>query len=192
VQSGQTVLATISVDDPVHFYCSLSERDYLNFVRRSLAAGDKGKKGATPVTLILADDSVYPAKGHFDFLDRAVSSQTGTLMVRARFPNPQGILRPGLFGKIRVEYQALDNVIAVPPKAVQEVLGKYFVTVIDEQDKARSVPVTLGPRLEQEWVIEEGLRPGQRLVVEGLQKAPPGTLVKARMIDQPPASPPAQ
>ncbi len=192
VQSGQTVLATISVDDPVYFYCSLSERDYLNFMKRTLAGGGKRKNGVTPVTLILADDSAYPAKGRFDFIDRAVSAQTGSLTVRARFPNPDGILRPGLFGKIRVEYEALPNTIAVPQKAVQEVLGKYFVTVIDEQDRARSASVTVGPRVGSEWVIEQGLRVGQRVVVEGMQKAQPGTPVKVKMMDDQPAGPQAK
>lgn len=131
-----------------------------------------------PIQLILADGSIYDQPGRIDFTDRALNPATGTLALRAIFPNPTGLLRPGMNTRVRVVYEVAQNALLVPQKAVSEMLGKQFATVIIDGDKVEQRPIRTGARLGDRWVIEEGLKPGERVVIEGLQKARPGTVVK--------------
>lgn len=179
VSAGQTSLATVSTLDPVVVYFSVAETDYLAFVKRTEAARQAGKKAVErPVELVLADGSVYDQTGQIDFSDRAVNSATGTLTLRAVFPNPKDLLRPGMNSRVRIYYDEIDDALLVHQKSVTETLGKYFVTVIGEGDKAEMRPVKLGPRVGDLWLVEDGLKGGERIVVEGVQKARPGQPVK--------------
>ena len=189
--AGQTVLATVSSLDPVVVYFSVAETEYLAYVRRFQAAARNGRLVSRPVELLLADGSVYPHAGKFDFADRAVNPQTGTLTLRAVFPNTEQLLRPGMTGRVRVTYDVADKAILIPQKAVTELLGKQFVSVVGADGKVEQRPVKTGDRLGEQWLIEEGLNVGDAVVVEGVQKARPGSIVKAAPLAsaQAPAAP---
>lgn len=173
--AGQSVMATVSTLDPAIAYFSIPETDYIAFARRLKKTP---QDASMPIQLILADGSIYDQPGRIDFTDRALNPATGTLAVRAIFPNPTGLLRPGMNTRVRVVYEVAQNALLVPQKAVTEMLGKQFATVIIDGDKVEQRPIRTGARLGDQWVIEEGLKPGERVVIEGLQKARPGTVVK--------------
>jgi membrane fusion protein (multidrug efflux system) len=190
VGKGQpTLLATISTLDPIWFYCAISEVEYLKAeaeVRRT------GKKVAElPVSLILANGEVHPARGKFVFIDRAVDVKTGTLRVRAEFANAEKLLRPGMFGRIKVDLGVRPDSLLVPERAVAELQGKNFVWVIGPDNKASQRAVKLGERLGGSVLVLEGLKAGERIVVEGLQKVREGAPVKAMTAQEMTAAAPA-
>ena len=196
ITAGQTLLATISDDDPAWVNFSLSESELLDYMRRYGATEPTADSAQRYVRLTLSDGTHYPHPGRISFADRALDPTTGTYTLRAEFPNPQHQLVPGLFARIRVTAEKRLNAIAVPDRAVQQQLGRYFVTAVGEGDVAEARPVTLGPRVGTSWVIDEGLAVGDRIVVEGLQKARPGTPLKPTVItaaelDAPAATAPA-
>ena len=175
--AGQTVLATVSTLDPVVVYFSVAEAEYLAFARRMQQATRGGRPAARPVELLLSDGSTYPHPGKFDFADRAVNPATGTLTLRAVFPNTGQLLRPGMTGRVRVTYDVAEDAILVPQKAVTELLGKQFVSVVGADGKVEQRPVKTGDRIGERWLIEDGLKPGDAVVVEGVQRARPGSTV---------------
>jgi len=178
VGKGQpTLMATISILDPIWFYCSFSEVAYLKF--EAEARRTDTRVADLPVTLLLADGSVHPDKGKFVFIDRAVDIKTGTLRARAEFPNTAKLLRPGMFARIRVDLGTRPDSILVPQRAVAELQGKNFMWVIGPDNKAIQRPVKVGDSIEGSFLILEGLKPGERFVVEGLQKVREGAPVKA-------------
>lgn len=172
--AGQTVLATVSTLDPVVAYFSIPEVDYLNFARRFLASKREDK---APIELILADGSTYTQHGQLDFTDRAFNPATGTLTLRAVFPNPGSLLRPGMNARVRIVHEVAQNALLIPQKAVIELLGKQFVSVVVEGDKVEQRPIKTGARIGELWLVEDGLKAGERIVVDGLQKARPGSVV---------------
>jgi len=177
VGKGQpTLMATMSTLDPIWFYCAVSEAQYLKAeteVRRT------GKQVAElPVTLILTDGSVHPAKGKFVFIDRAVDVKTGTLRVRAEFANTEKLLRPGMFGRIKIDLGARADSILIPERAVAELQGKNFVWVIGPDNKAAQRSVKVGEPIGENALVTDGLKAGDRIVVEGLQKVREGALVQ--------------
>jgi membrane fusion protein (multidrug efflux system) len=160
-------------------YFNVAETEYLAYVKRVQAAGKQvGNTGNYPVELVLADGSVYKHTGKVDFADRALNAGTGTLTLRAVFPNPEDLLRPGMSSRVRVVSDVAENAILVPQKAITEMLGKQFATVVDSESKAQQRPIKTGARLGDMWLIEDGLKPGDVIVVDGLQKARPGVIVK--------------
>lgn len=173
--AGQTVLATVSTLDPVVAYFSIPETDYIYLTKH---IQDRPTSGSMPIELILADGSVYDQPGRIDFADRALNPSTGTLALRAVFPNPTGLLRPGMTTRVRIVYAVVPNAILIPQKAVTEMLGKQFATVVGEGDKIEQRPIRTGARISDLWIVETGLKAGERVVVEGLQKARPGSVVK--------------
>jgi len=179
VTAGQTLLARVSTLDPMVVYFSVSETEYLNYMRKQSELKKTGKVGSSdlPVELLLADGSKYNERGRIDFSDPAVNPTTGTMTLRAVFPNPEELLRAGMNSRVRVYYEEIEKAILVPQKAVTETLGKYFVTVIGPENKAEMRPVQLGPRIGDRWLVEGGLQAGETIVVEGVQKARPGTVV---------------
>jgi membrane fusion protein (multidrug efflux system) len=186
--AGQTVLATVSTLDPMLVYFSVPEIAYLDYVRRQTAA--PGKMAAEPpVQLLLADGSLYAHAGKVDFADRALNAATGTLTLRAAFPNPEDLLRPGMNIRIRIVYDVAENAILIPQKAVTEMLGKTFASVVGADNKVEQRPIATGARIGELWLVQSGLKPGERVVVDGLQKARPGTIVKP--VDAPAAAPAA-
>jgi len=176
VGKGQpTLLATMSTLDPIWFYCAVSEVQYLKAegeVRRT------GKQIAElPVSLILANGSVHPAKGKFVFIDRAVDTKTGTLRVRAEFANAEKLLRPGMFGRIKIDLGLRPDSIMVPERAVAELQGKNFVWVVGSDNKTSQRAVKVGETIGSSVMILEGLKSGERIVIEGLQKVREGAVV---------------
>ncbi len=177
--AGQTVLATVSTLDPMVAYFNVAETEYLAYVKRAQAANKPvAQSGSYPVELVLADGSVYAHPGKVDFADRALNAGTGTLTLRAVFPNPEDLLRPGMSTRVRVVSDVAENAILVPQKAITEMLGKQFATVVGADNKVQQRPIKTGARLGDLWLIEDGLKPGEVIVVDGLQKARPGVTVK--------------
>jgi membrane fusion protein (multidrug efflux system) len=177
VGKGQpTLLATISTLDPIWFYCAFSEVDYLRADRMAQETGRRVR--GLPVQLILADGSEFPDQGQWVFLDRAVDVTTGTLRARAEFPNPRKVLRPGMFGRVRISLKTENEGLLVPERAVQELQGKNFVWVVGDDDKAAQRPVKVGADIGSDKLILEGLKAGERVVVEGVQKVREGAPVK--------------
>lgn len=195
VSAGTTLLATLSLNDPAYAFFSISELDYLRLYEHALAtqrkppARDAGNDPevrfeAPTAKLLLAGDQLYPEDGRVDFMDRAVSPTTGTITVRALFPNPSGVLKPGLYVKVRLIEKVEEQATLVPQKAVQEVLGQYFLAVVGQGDVVESRPVKLGVRQGRDWLVKSGVKAGERIVVEGLLKAHPGTAVKPTLVTE--------
>ena len=171
-----TLLATLSTLDPIWFYCNISEVQYL---RAEGAVRRTGKRMEhLSMELILADGSVHSATGRFVFIDRAVDPSTGTLRARAEFANPEKLLRPGMFARIRVGLGVRPDSILVPERAVTELQGRHFVWVIDADNQATQRSVTVGEILGGSVLIRDGLQAGERIVVEGLQKVRAGAPVQ--------------
>ncbi len=173
-----TLLTSISDIDPIHVRFSISEQEYLQLVKAREKEPAKGP-GKVPLELLLADGSVHPHKGHVAFVERTVDPTTGTLQMEASFPNPGKTLRPGLFARVRGAVEVRKGAVLVPQRAVQELQATYNAAVVGTDNTVEIRPVTPGPRVGSMWVIEEGLTPGEKVVVEGLQKVRPGMTVKA-------------
>ena len=172
--SMPTELTTVSTVDPVKVYFNISEREYLKMVG-SLAEGKR--PGQTPLDLFLVDGSQYPHQGKVAVFNRQVDTTTGTFKVAALFPNPDNILRPGQYGKVRATMAVEKGALLVPQRAVTEVQGKYLVAVVGADNKVDIRPVVVGERIGSEWIISKGLQPGEQVIAEGTQKVRPGATV---------------
>jgi len=182
---GQTVLAIVSTLDPMYVNFSVPEADYVRVMRRfGSQEAATAQVRANAFRLTLPDGSIYEHPGSFDFAERAISATTGTLAVRLKFPNPRNLLRPGMNARVHMVLDEIPNALLVPQRAVTELLGKQFVTVIGAGNKVEQRLVTLGDRVDELWVVKSGLQPGERIVVEGMQKAPAGTVVAPTMITE--------
>jgi len=178
VGRGQpTLLATISTLHPIWFYCSVSEVEYIQAEERSRALGRD--VSSLQLTLILPHGKEHPHPGKFIFIDRAVDSRTGTLRVRAEFPNPDKLLRPGMFARVRVELGTRENAILVPQRAVTQLQGRNFVWVVDEGNIASQRAVEVAEQTDADLIISSGLEAGERIIVEGTNKAREGAPVTA-------------
>lgn len=180
VTAGTTVMATISSVDPVFIQFSMSENEYLRLAQLGRGADPSG--WGSQLKLVLSDGSQYPLTGRIEQVDRGLSQDTGTLTMKAVFENPQKILLPGMFARIVAQGETRSAALLVPQRAVQQLLGKTFVTVVTAENKSESRPVTMGPRVGNLWVVEQGLTAADRIVVEGFLKTPPGTLMNPTMI----------
>jgi RND family efflux transporter MFP subunit len=185
VQVGNLVvpsstLTTVSQVDPIKAIFSLGEPEYLRAaaVLSAVAMGrPSGDRDIPPLRLVLSDNTPYPRPGAFFSADRNVDLQTGTIRITAIFPNPGGILRPGQFARVQAVIETVKGALAVPQKAVTELQGTHQVAVVGSDSKADIRSVTVGPRVGSEWVIQHGLKPGDRVIVEGLQKVSNGAPV---------------
>jgi membrane fusion protein (multidrug efflux system) len=174
-QNDATLLTTVSDINPMRVYVSISESDYLTYQR--LISEGKAKRKAADLELILADGSTFPYKGRIIIADRAVDLKTGTLNLVAEFPNPKALLRPGQFGRVRFAATVAENALLVPQKAVTEMQSAKIVYAVNDQNKIALRSVTLGDRVNQDYIVTEGVKAGERIVVEGLQKVRPGMTV---------------
>jgi membrane fusion protein (multidrug efflux system) len=179
-------LTTVSTVNPIKVYFQLSEQEYIMAAQRSASSRE-----AKEAQLILADGSVYPEKGRFAFADRQVNILTGTIKVAGLFPNPGNFLRPGQYGKVRVATSIRKDALLVPQRAVAEIQGKYMVAVVGADSKVDIRPVKPAERVDNLWVILEGLKPGERVVVEGIQKVRPGMPVTPKAYVEKPSEPEA-
>src|SRR5499425_477189 len=188
-----TLLATVSAIDPMFADFAITEADYLRLVQRipGLGRGEVPRNQAPSLELILADGSVFPQKGRPVFVDRAIDQKTGTIQVRAEFPNPQRVLRPGQFGRVRAVTEQVSDAILVPQVAVQDLQGAKTVMVVGEDNKVAMRTVTLRQPYQDFYIVSAGLKPGERVIIEGLQKVRPGVEVKAELKPIQPSGAPA-
>jgi RND family efflux transporter MFP subunit len=171
-------LATISTVDPIKAYFQISEQDYLKVAQERVEAKGTNSAWPPPVEIILADGTLYPRQGKFSAVDRQVDNQTGTIRLAALIPNPDNVLRPGQFVRVRVTVRTLHGALLVPQRAVNELQTSFELAVVGADNKAEIRSVKVGERVGSFWVVEDGLKPGERVVVEGLQKVRDNELVK--------------
>ena len=172
-----TLLNTISQIDPILFRCAIAETEYLRLAR---SGGGKGLEKQFGVELILADGTVHPHKGRLDAVERAVDPTTGTLTGQFSFPNPERILRPSQYGKARFVTELKQDAVVLPPRAVQEIQGLYSVMVVKPDSTVEQRMVKVGERVGNVWVIESGVKRGEKVIVEGIQRVKPGVQVNAK------------
>jgi len=167
-----TKMTTISEVNPIWAYFNINESAYLanaESINRAISGG--GRHGVPRnIEFIQANGETYPGKGEVIFVNRQIASQTGTIQVAAQFANKDAILRPGGFGRVRIETGVTQNALLIPQPAVIEVQSQYQVIVLNAENKAVIRPVKVGDRVGTNWIITEGLKPGEKVVVEGIQK----------------------
>jgi membrane fusion protein (multidrug efflux system) len=173
-----TLLTVISRINPILVRVSISEVDYLIFSKAAIANNvDPEKADEGPIELILADNSVHPHPGKLEYTERAVDSKTGTLTCAVAFPNPDNLLRPGQYAKVRGVTEIKKRALLIPQRAVRELQGTFSVAVVGKDRKVTFKTVTPGDRVGQLWIIEKGLNAGDQVVTEGIQKIQDGMTV---------------
>jgi membrane fusion protein (multidrug efflux system) len=182
-----TLLVTISIVDPIFFRAGLAEAEYLRLARRAQEQNTVGQGTKIPIQLILADGTVHPHTGRLDVIERNIDPTTGTLAVQMTFPNPERLVRPGQYGRARFEIDMKKSALLVPQRAVQEMQNLYSIAIVGADNKVSFRNVKVGPRVDSLWVIEEGLKPGERVIVEGVQRAKEGMVVNAKPMPATPA-----
>jgi membrane fusion protein, multidrug efflux system len=180
-----TLLATVSTLDPMYVSFSVSEREALSVWRRRQAEM-QAKPGSSGITMTLSDDSPYAHDGRLDFVDRAVDPRTGTLALRAAFPNPARMLQPGQYVRLRILLAERPDALVVPQAAIQESQGSATLFVVAPDKTVQARPVRMGPRVGSLWVVEEGVKPGEHVVVKGLQQIRAGMRVEPTLEALPP------
>jgi membrane fusion protein, multidrug efflux system len=176
VSSSSGTLTTVSTLDPIRDYFTVSEQDYLQ-LKKQFSGSDRQR---WKLQLILADGTTYPHEGVFYFAGRAVDQNTGSIQLAALFPNPGNVLRPGQYGKVRAVVRRERGALLVPQAAVAELQGKYQVVVVGQDDKIAIRTVKVGDRIGTTWIIQDGLKPGERVVAQGQQALRPGTTVQPK------------
>lgn len=173
-QGQATLLTTISSVDPIRVRFSVNERDYLAW-RRAHQVGQPGIESAKGIfELVLADGSVHPKRGDMVFADREVDPRTGTLLLEVAFPNPDRIVRPGQFGRVRFPLEMIPNAVLVPQRAVQELQANFSVFVVTPENTVKSRRIEPGPRVGSFFVVRSGLQADDKVVIEGIQKLQDG------------------
>ena len=181
VTPSSGAVTTVSTVDPIKVYFEVSEPRYLEWRRRFPTETSSAAAGkALHLHLILADGSTYPHDGRFYFADRQVDVGTGAIRIAGLFPNPDSILRPGGYAKVRAIISTQHDALLVPQRAVSELQGSYQVAVVDNENKVSIRNVTVGDQVGTQWVIASGLNPGERVVAEGVQKVHAGARVNPK------------
>lgn len=178
---ASTELTSVSTLDPIKVYFPMSEQEYFEAaekIQQGYKDKEEGKEyGLATLELVLGGEKVYPHKGQFYLVDRQVDQKTGTIRVAALFPNPNNLLRPGQFARVRAVTKTKEKAILIPQRAVTEMQGSYQAAVVTPENKVDIRPVKVGLRSGSLWIITQGLKPGERVVVEGLQKVKAGMTV---------------
>jgi RND family efflux transporter MFP subunit len=182
-----TILTTVSQVEPIKAYFAISEQEYLKFASRisAVTEGKRSISGQRTLELLLSDGSVYPHKGWVVLADRQVDVKTGTIRVAGAFDNPGAVLRPGMFGRIRAVTGVAKGALLVPQRSVVETQGSYSVVVVGPDNKASIRPVKTGERVGQMWVITDGVKAGEQVIAEGIQKAKEGATVQPKQFKPP-------
>ena len=183
--SANAVLTTVSQVDPIKAYIPLSEQQYMQFAR-DRQNGESHRE--SPLELILADGSTYRRPGKFFFADRQVDVKTGTIKVAVLFPNPDNLLRPGQFARVRATVKTKIGALLVPQRAIGDIQGRKLVAVVKADNTVEVRPVKPAETIGPSFVIDEGLKPGERVIVEGIQKARPGAKVDPKPYAEAPAA----
>lgn len=174
-------MTTVSQLDPIQVNVPISEQEYLKFARQIEQVSDRQQpKEPRPLELILADGSTFPQPGRVALANRQVDVRTGTITIVSYFPNPGNLLRPGQFAKVRAVTDMSKGALLVPQRAVLEQQGQYLVAIVGADNKVDMRPVKVGERIGTDWIVTEGLKPGERVVVEGLQKVRGGIAVNPK------------
>jgi membrane fusion protein (multidrug efflux system) len=175
------LLTTVSTVDPIKVYFTISEQQYLAFTKLNLIEARQGASVTQiELELILADGTTYPQKGNFYYADRQVDQKTGAIRIAGLFPNPGNILRPGQFGRVRAVTATKDSALLVPQRAVSQLQGGYQVAVVGNDNKIEIRAIKLGEHSGPMWIVEDGLKPGETVVVEGIQRVRPGAVVNPK------------
>jgi membrane fusion protein, multidrug efflux system len=181
-----TALTTISTIDPVKVNFNVSEQNYLRYRRQHSDPAERAvHEQELQLNLLLADGSVYPRPGKFSFAGREVNPTTGTLLITALFPNPDFVLRPGQFARVKAMTEMRHGAVALPQRAVEQLQGSYQVAVVGSSNRVHIQPVKVGPRIGSDWVIDEGLKPGETVIAEGSQKVKEGMVVSPQPFVEP-------
>src|SRR6266849_6446942 len=181
VNPSSTPVTTVSTVDPIKVYFTVSEADYLDFNRRfPTREAREAQFKREPLELILADGRTYEHPGTIYFADREVNQSTGAIRIAGLFPNPGNILRPGGYAKVRGSSRIKKDALIIPQRAVTELQGSYQVALVDGGNKVSIRTVEVGERIGSQWIIDKGLKPGERIVAEGTQKVRPGMLVNPK------------
>ena len=182
------VLNTLSDIDPIRVRFSISEREYLSLARHYSNQKQRGsvkdsENRPADLDLLLADGSEHPHKGSIIASAQSISTETGTYTLEASFPNPNNVLLPGQFARVRVQYRELKNVVIIPRNAVVEMQGKFRVYMVNQQNQVEAVDIELGPVIGDDVVIKTGLKGDETIIVEGLQKVRPGAQVNPQAVE---------
>jgi len=178
------ILNTVSNIATVRVEFFLTENQYLRLARRiiELEESQAKEREKAKIELILADETLYPYRGKFDFIDRNVDPNTGSILVQLTFPNPEKLIRPGQFAKIRVVAERITDAILIPQRCVSELQGLMRVFVVGTDNMVEERTVTVGPALGSDWLVREGLGTGEQVIYEGLQKVADGMVVIAEAV----------
>ncbi len=188
VNTSSSAITTVSTVDPIKVFFTVSEQEYLAFNRLyPTQATRENQEKRMPLELILADGTTYAKKGKVSFADRAVNQNTGAIRIAGLFDNPGNILRPGQYARIRAATSIHQGALLVPQRAVSELQGSYEVAVVDKDNKVGIATVTVGERVGPMWVVESGLKPGDKVVAQGVQKVRPGAQVNSKPFLAPPS-----
>ncbi len=175
------ILTSVSQVNPIKAYFPISEQEYMHYADRINSHNQQEvPSDAPPFDLLLADGSIYPHKGTLLLTDRQVDVTTGSIRLVCAFPNPKNILRPGQFGRIRAAGEVRSGALLVPQRSVTELQGSYQVAVVGNDNMVSIRPVKVGERVDALWVLESGVKPGELVIVEGLQKVRDGSIVKVK------------
>jgi membrane fusion protein (multidrug efflux system) len=173
------ILNTVSQIDTILVQFFITETEYLLFARSDLAKNEPSGQDSVPaeLELILSDGSLYEHKGKIDFADREVDPTAGSMLIQASFPNPDKILRPGQFARVKARIKVVKEGILIPQRCVTELQGLHSVYIVDNSNKVLKREVKTGQKIKQFWLITEGLKPGEKVIYEGLQKVKEGVIV---------------
>lgn len=188
VQADATVLTTVVSLDPIYFYFDIDEREFLAYARDARSKGETMQEGAgsLEVTVRVADEDQAPFPGTLDFAENRIDAATGSLRVRAIVPNPEGILQPGLFGRVTVPGSLPYKAVLVPDEAIAADQDRRIVYAVDASGVATAIPVRLGPRVYGYRVVREGLTGEETIVIDGLMRVRPGMTVTPVLVELPP------
>jgi len=178
--SPQTLLTTVSQTDPIKVYFSLSEQEYLRDAVRINTGGNRAGPWKAELGLVLADGTTYDKTGHYLAADRQVDPKTGTIRISAAFPNPGNRLRPGQYGRVRAETRVVNDALLVPQRAMQELQGAFQLKVLTPDNKVNTRTVKVGDRVGSRAIVAEGVKSGERVVVEGAAQVKDGTVVNPK------------
>ena len=174
-------LTMVSTVDPIKVFFTVSEQEYLNWKAQFPNEQEMSKHELQlEFELVLANGAVWPHKGRFLFADRQVNVRTGSIQLAAEFPNPGATLRPGLFGRVRTVVKVREGALLAPQRAIIEVQGTYQIAVVAEGNKVEIRPIKVGPKFDTDWLIESGVEEGDTIIVEGVTKVRPGSIVNPR------------
>ena len=175
-------LNMVSSIDQIRARFTISEDEYLEFARRSKNNGDFMVTGKLPVVLILSDGTIYDQTGSINFTNRQIDPSTGSLLVQALFPNPKQLLRPGQFVKVRIQKDLYPDAVVVPQQAINQLQSKYQVFIVDDSSKIQPRLVEVGQRVGSNWIVSEGLKPGEQVAIVGSMMLKPAMHVRSKKL----------